>query len=87
MDEQTYEALRRIAHRRHSSMSSVVREILHDHLEIPEGHPSPPLSFIAAGASEHRDTSRRHDEILAEAYTDCAMSCILLFNLKEAFSV
>ena len=67
LDEQTYEAIRSIAHRRHASMSSVVREILHDHLTIPGGHQKP-FSFIAAGASGHHDTSERHDEVLAEAY-------------------
>ena len=70
LDEPTYEALRRLAHRRHASMSSVVREMLHDQLAIPESHPAPLLSFIAAGASGHHDTSRRHDEILAEVYDD-----------------
>jgi predicted DNA-binding ribbon-helix-helix protein len=72
LDNQTYEALRRIAHQRHASMSSVVREILHEHLEVPEGSTTSTLSFIAAGASGHQDTSRRHDEILAEAYDDFA---------------
>jgi plasmid stability protein len=70
LDNQTYETLRHIAHRRHASMSAVVREILHAHLAIPEGQTQPLLSFIAAGASGHRDTSLRHDEILAEALDD-----------------
>lgn len=70
LDETTYEELRRIAHRRHTSMSSVVRELLHNQLTIAEGHPAQPLSFIAAGASGHHDTSQRHDEILAEEYDD-----------------
>jgi len=70
LDEATYEALRRIAHQRHTSMSSVVREMLQNQLAIQEGHPAPHLSFIAAGASGHHETARRHDEILAEAYGD-----------------
>jgi len=70
LDEQTYEAVRSIAHRRHASMSSVVREMLHNQLAIPEGPAAPFLSFIGAGASGHHDTSSKHDEILAEAYDD-----------------
>ena len=73
LDEQTYEALRRIAHRQHTSMSSVVREMLHEQLAIPESHPPQLLSFIASGASGHNDTAERHDEILAEAFGDFSL--------------
>jgi len=68
LDEQTHEAIRRIAHQRHVSMSSVIREILHEHLSIQEDRPIPQFSFVAAGDSGHRDTSTRHDEVLSEAY-------------------
>jgi hypothetical protein len=49
-------------------MSAVVRDILHEQLAIREEKKVPTFSFIAAGASEHHDTSVRHDEVLAEAY-------------------
>jgi len=67
LDEQTYETLRCIANRRHASMSSVVREILHNHLTIPCGNQKS-FSFIAAGASGYHDTSELHDEVIAEAH-------------------
>ena len=68
LDEPTYEALRRVAHRRRISMSSLVREILHEQLSIREGSEVPRFSFIAAGASGHHDTAVRHDEVLTEIY-------------------
>ncbi len=70
LDKPTYEALRRIAHRRRASMSSVVRDILHEHLDIQEEAPVRHFGFINSGSSGHRDTSERHDDVLAEAYRD-----------------
>jgi len=67
LDEATYEALRNIAHRKHTSMSSVAREILQEHLsERNSQRQTRRFSFVAAGASGHHDTSVRHDEVLAE---------------------
>ena len=65
LDEATYEAVRRIAHRRHVSMSAVVREILNEHLTDKPGPPRQ-FAFIAAGASGYHDTAARHDEVLGE---------------------
>lgn len=70
LDKPTYEALRRIAHRRRASMSSVVRDILHDYLPREEEAPVRHFAFINSGASGFRDTSERHDDVLAEAYHD-----------------
>ncbi|MHB9134171.1 MAG: ribbon-helix-helix protein, CopG family [Armatimonadota bacterium] len=68
LDEPTYEALRRIAHKRHASMSAIAREILSEHLSVQEGRKPSRFSFVAAGASGHADTSAQHDEVLSEAY-------------------
>jgi hypothetical protein len=68
LDEPTYEALRRVAHRRRTSMSSVVRDILHEHLQIKGSTDYTKLSFIGAGASGRSDVSERHDELLAEDF-------------------
>jgi hypothetical protein len=68
LDEPTYEELRRLAHRRRTSMSSVVREILHEHLGIKERVDYTKLSFIGSGSSKEGDISIRHDEYLAEDF-------------------
>jgi len=68
LDKPTYEALRRVAHRRRTSMSSVVREILHDHLDIKERVDYTKLSFIGSGSSKEGDISTRHDDYLAEDF-------------------
>jgi len=68
LDEPTYEALRQVAHRRRTSMSSVVRDILHEHLNIKEPVEYTKLSFIGAGSSKEGDISIRHDDYLAEDF-------------------
>ncbi|MHB0936166.1 MAG: ribbon-helix-helix domain-containing protein [Armatimonadota bacterium] len=68
LDEPTYEALRRVAHRRRTSMSSVVREILHEHLHIKASVDYTKLAFIGMGRSGKSDISERHDDYLAEDF-------------------
>jgi hypothetical protein len=68
LDKDTYEALRRMAHRKRKSMSSVVRDILRDHFLTAKKHNSEGLSFVGAGASGRSDISVHHDEALAEDF-------------------
>lgn len=68
LDEKTYEEVRRIAHQKRESMSAVVRDILHEHLQITRGENRINLSFIGAGSSGRSDISVRHDEALTEDY-------------------
>ena len=71
IDEPTYEKLRETAHRQRKSMSAVVREILHEHLDKgtnPRGMADSQFHFIGIGASGRTDTSVRHDEALAEDF-------------------
>ena len=67
IDEPTYEKLRETAHRQRRSMSAVVREILHEHLEDTtesRGIAGKTFGFIGKGASGRKDISVRHDEAL-----------------------
>ena len=71
IDERTYEAVRTKAHRERKSMSAVVREILHEHLQEGAEHREARgarFTFIGAGASGRKDISVRHDEALAEDF-------------------
>lgn len=73
LDEATYQELRRRAFERGVSMSALLRELLRERL----GAAASPrrlegFSFIGSGHSEQGDrapVSERHDESLAEAYT------------------
>lgn len=71
IDEPTYEKLRETAHRQRRSMSAVVRDILHEHLDRTaesRGIAGKTFHFISAGASGHRDIAERHDEALSEDF-------------------
>jgi len=68
LDEPTYAELRHLAHNRRTSMSSIVREILHEHLEIKEQVDYTKLAFIGSGTSKEGDISIRHDDYLAEDF-------------------
>jgi len=68
LDEPTYEELRRLAHNRHTSISSVARDILREHLMVKEPVDYTKLSFIGMGSSKEGDISERHDDYLAEDF-------------------
>jgi predicted transcriptional regulator len=51
-----------IAERRKVTFASVVREALAAYVSSQEG--ATQLSFVGAGASGHRDTAERHEELL-----------------------
>mgnify|MGYP000990041179 CR=1 FL=1 len=71
IDEPTYEKLRETAHRQRKSMSAVVREILHEHLESgtkSRGIADKDFHFIGIGTSGRTDISVKHDEALAEDF-------------------
>lgn len=69
LDDETYKALKDIAHSKRTSMSAVVRGILRDHLVVlprAEARSIETFKFVSSGTSGYRDISERHDEALAE---------------------
>ena len=71
IDEKTYNALRDVAHKKRTSMSSVVREILQEHFQGTAKETELSVSdftFIGSGVSGFHDISERHDEALDEDY-------------------
>ena len=63
------DALRREAHRRHTSASAVARDAITAHLHLlPEQ--SRPVPFAAVGRSGQRNIARDMEELLAREWTD-----------------
>ncbi|MHB1457955.1 MAG: hypothetical protein ACYC0V_13680 [Armatimonadota bacterium] len=71
LDDETYCILKDIAHNRGTSMSAVVRGILHDHLVVSpkmETGSIEAFTFVSSGTSRYSDISECHDEALAEDF-------------------
>jgi len=67
VDEALEHDLKAIARRRGEPMASVVREALAEYVTGEKQAGGTSLSFVAAGASGHRDTAERHEELLWQA--------------------
>lgn len=69
LDEETFEAVRRIAFRDHVSISEVIRRSLRETLTASTRAPRRrKLAFVGSGASGRSDISDRHDEALSEDF-------------------
>ncbi len=67
LDEETFEAVRRIAFRDRVSISEVIRRALRQTLGGGPRRQRKP-GFIGKGSSGRSDVSERHDEVLAEDF-------------------
>ena len=66
LDEEIYEALRRLAFMRRRSLSAIVRELLREALGLSSRNLGD-FTFIGAFSSGKKEAiSERHDEILGE---------------------
>lgn len=63
------DALRREAHRRHTSASAVARDAITAHLHLLPAQ-ARPVPFAAVGRSGQRRVARDMDELLAREWTD-----------------
>lgn len=71
LPEDLADALAREARRRTSSVSSVARDALAEHLNVHPGERRP-LPFAAVGRSGVRDTARRMEELIAAEWDEPA---------------
>lgn len=69
LPEELDRALEREARRRSVPVSEITRRAVQKYLDIEPGKPRK-LPFAALGRSDHADTARRAEEILAKEWAD-----------------
>jgi len=64
------DALRREAHRRHTSASAVAREAIAVHLHLLPAQARRPVPFAAVGRSGQRNVARDMERLLSREWSD-----------------